>query len=34
LAAEFRRRNYSEQAVGKILGGNLLRLLRAVLPGS
>lgn len=32
LAAEFQRRNYSEAAIGKILGGNLLRVMRAVLP--
>lgn len=32
LAAEFRRRSYSEEAIGKILGGNLLRVKRAVLP--
>lgn len=32
LAAEFRRRSYSEEAIGKILGGNLLRVMRAVLP--
>jgi membrane dipeptidase len=31
LPAEFRRRNYSEDAIGKILGGNLLRVLRNVL---
>ena len=34
LPAEFRRRNYSEDAIGKILGGNLLRLLRKVLAKS
>lgn len=32
LQAEFQRRGYSEEAVGKILGGNLLRVLRQVLP--
>jgi len=32
LAAEFKRRNYSDEAVGKILGGNLLRVIGAVLP--
>ena len=32
LAAAFARRSYSEEAIGKILGGNLLRLMRAVLP--
>jgi microsomal dipeptidase-like Zn-dependent dipeptidase len=32
LPAELRRRNYSEEAVGKILGGNLLRVMRQVLP--
>ncbi|MSP37316.1 MAG: hypothetical protein EXR70_02330 [Deltaproteobacteria bacterium] len=31
LAAEFSRRNYSDDAFGKILGGNLLRVLRKVL---
>jgi hypothetical protein len=31
LPAELRRRNYSEDAIGKILGGNLLRVLRTVL---
>jgi membrane dipeptidase len=31
LPAEFSRRNYSEDAIGKILGGNLLRVLRNVL---
>jgi len=31
LPAEFRRRNYSEDAMAKILGGNLLRVMRAVL---
>lgn len=34
LAAEFQRRNYSDEDTGKILGGNLLRVLRQVLPGS
>jgi microsomal dipeptidase-like Zn-dependent dipeptidase len=34
LAAEFRRRNYSEAAIGKILGGNLLRIICQVLPKS
>jgi membrane dipeptidase len=32
LAAELTRRNYSAEAVGKILGGNLLRVMRQVLP--
>ena len=32
LAAELKRLNYSEVAIGKILGGNLLRLMRQVLP--
>ena len=32
--AEFKRRNYSDEAVGKILGGNLMRVMRAVLPKS
>jgi microsomal dipeptidase-like Zn-dependent dipeptidase len=32
LAAELKRRNYSEVAIGKILGDNLLRILRQVLP--
>ena len=32
LPAEFKRRNYSDEAVGKILGGNLMRVMRAVLP--
>ena len=32
LAAELKRRNYPEEAIGKILGGNLLRVLRQVLP--
>ncbi len=32
LPAEFRRRNYSDEAIGKILGGNLLRVMRQVLP--
>lgn len=31
LAAEFRRRNYSEEAIGKIVGGNMMRVLRSVL---
>jgi membrane dipeptidase len=31
LPAEFSRRNYSEDAIAKILGGNLLRVLRNVL---
>jgi microsomal dipeptidase-like Zn-dependent dipeptidase len=31
LAAELKR-NYVEAAIGKILGGNLLRILRQVLP--
>ncbi len=34
LAAEFKRRNYSDEAIGKILGGNLMRVMRAVLPKS
>ena len=32
LAAALARRSYSEEAIGKILGGNLLGVLRAVLP--
>ena len=32
LAAELTKRNYSDAAVQKILGGNLLRVLRSVLP--
>ena len=32
LAAELTKRNYSDAAVQKILGGNLLRVLRNVLP--
>jgi membrane dipeptidase len=32
LAAELTRRNYSEDAIGKILGGNLLRVMRQLLP--
>ena len=32
LPAELTRRNYSEEAIGKILGGNLLRVMRQVLP--
>ena len=32
LAAELKRRNYPETAIGKILGGNLLRIMRQVLP--
>jgi microsomal dipeptidase-like Zn-dependent dipeptidase len=32
LVAELKRRNYPEVAIGKILGGNLLRLMRQVLP--
>jgi membrane dipeptidase len=32
LPAELARRNYSEEAIGKILGGNLLRVMRQVLP--
>ena len=32
LAAEMTRRNYSPEAVEKILGGNLVRVLRTVLP--
>jgi hypothetical protein len=32
LAAELKRRNYPEDAVNKILGGNLMRVLRQVLP--
>jgi membrane dipeptidase len=34
LSAELRRRDYSADAAGKILGGNLSRVFRAVLPGS
>ena len=32
LEAEFNRRNYSDEAIGQILGGNLMRVMRAVLP--
>ena len=32
LAAELKRRNYPEETISKILGGNLLRVLRQVLP--
>jgi hypothetical protein len=32
LAAELKERNYPEVAIGKILGGNLLRIMRQVLP--
>ena len=32
LTAELKQRNYSESAIGKVLGGNLLRILRQVLP--
>lgn len=31
LAAEFRRHNYAEEAIAKILGGNMMRVLRSVL---
>lgn len=31
LAAELENRNYSAEAIGKILGGNMMRVLRAVL---
>ena len=31
LAAEFQRRNYSEEAIRKILGGNMMRVLKNVL---
>ena len=31
LAAELKRQNYPEVAIGKILGGNLLRVMRQVL---
>jgi len=34
LAAELTRRNYSPEAVEKILGGNLLRVLGTVLPNN
>jgi membrane dipeptidase len=34
LATELKRRNYPEAAIGKILGGNLLRIMRQVLPQS
>ena len=34
LAAELTKRNYSDAAVRKILGGNLLRVLRSVLPNN
>jgi microsomal dipeptidase-like Zn-dependent dipeptidase len=32
LAAELKRREYPEAAIGKILGGNLLPVLSRVLP--
>jgi hypothetical protein len=32
LAAELKRRNYPEVAIGKTFGGNLPRVLRQVLP--
>jgi len=32
LAAAFARRSYSEEAIGKILGGNLMRVMKQVLP--
>jgi membrane dipeptidase len=32
LMAEFKQRNYSDAAIGKILGGNLMRVMHAVLP--
>ena len=31
LAAELRRKNYTDDEAGKILGGNLMRVLRSVL---
>jgi len=31
LAAEFKRRSYSDEAIGKILGGNMMRVIRRVL---
>jgi hypothetical protein len=31
---ELRQRNYPEEAIGKILGGNLLGIMRQVLPKS
>jgi len=34
LAADVKRRNYPEATIGKILGGNLLRIMRQVLPKS
>jgi hypothetical protein len=34
LAGELRQRNYPEEAIGKILGGNLLGIMRQVLPKS
>jgi membrane dipeptidase len=34
LAAAFSKRSYSQEAIGKILGGNLMRVMRAVLPRS
>jgi hypothetical protein len=34
LAKELEWRNYDADAIGKILGGNLLRVLRTVLPKS
>jgi len=30
LAAEFQRRNYSEEAIGKILGGNMMRVFKKI----
>ena len=32
LSAELEKRNYSPEAIGKILGGNMMRVLGAVLP--
>jgi len=32
LAAKLKRRDYPEEAIGKILRGNLQRILRWVLP--
>lgn len=32
LAAELKKREYSDEAINGILGGNMMRVLRAVLP--
>jgi microsomal dipeptidase-like Zn-dependent dipeptidase len=31
LAAELHKRNYPDESIGKILGGNMMRVLRTVL---